>query len=97
MFQRIALSGRPLAVYVCGGREVVTHPVLESRAVESELSIEEVRLLSHLASGMTADVAARRLDLSPRTLRRRVRAVCDRLGVETSIQAVVWAAKRGFI
>lgn len=75
----------------------VTTAVLERPATESGLSDEDVRLLAHLASGLTADVAARRLDLSSRTLRRRVRAICDRLDVNTPIQAVVWAAKRGLI
>lgn len=76
----------------------MTHAVLERRTGEQQaLSDEDVRLLAHLASGMTADVAARRLDLSSRTLRRRVRSICDRLDVNTPIQAVVWAAKRGLI
>lgn len=71
--------------------------LLERRSTEARLTEEEIRLLAHLATGMTADVAARRLDLSSRTLRRRVRAICDRIGVNTPIQAVVWAAKRGLI
>lgn len=77
--------------------KAVTHAVLERPTIENGLSDDEVRLLSHLASGLTADVAARRLDLSSRTLRRRVRGICDRLDVNTPIQAVVWAAKRGLI
>ena len=75
----------------------VTQAVLERRIVETQLNDEDVRLLAHLAAGMTADVAARRLDLSSRTLRRRVRTICDRLDVSTPIQAVVWAAKQGLI
>lgn len=75
----------------------VIHAVLERPTAEAALSDEEVSLLAHLAAGMTADVAARRLDLSSRTLRRRVRSICDRLDVNTPIQAVVWAAKRGII
>lgn len=77
----------------------VNHAVLERRTLARDpgLTEEEIRLLSHLASGMTADVAARRLDLSSRTLRRRVRSICDRLDVSTPIQAVVWAAKRGLV
>ncbi|MGH3318610.1 MAG: response regulator transcription factor [Streptosporangiaceae bacterium] len=71
--------------------------VLERQLLSPQLGEEEIELLSHLASGMTADVAARRLDLSSRTLRRRVRAICDKLDVNTPIEAVVWAAKRGFI
>jgi len=61
------------------------------------LSEEEIRLLAQIASGVTADVAARRLELSARTLRRRLRTICDRLDVNTPIEAVVWAAKRQLI
>jgi DNA-binding NarL/FixJ family response regulator len=43
------------------------------------------------------EAVARRLDLSERTVRRRTRAACDRLGVGTAIEAVVWAAHRGLL
>lgn len=70
---------------------------LTARMTEPRLSDEEVYVLALLATGVTLDVAARRVDLSERTLRRRVRAVCDRIGVDTPIEAVVWAAKRDLI
>lgn len=57
----------------------------------------EIRILGELAGGSTLDTAARRLGIGPRTLRRRVRAACDRLNVNTPIEAMVWAAKRGLI
>lgn len=75
----------------------MTQAVLERPTAEKALSDQDLQVLSYLASGLTADVAARRLDLSSRTLRRRVRGICDRLDVNTPIQAVVWAAKRGLI
>lgn len=65
--------------------------------VEPRLSEHDILVLSRLASGMTADVAARSLDFSSRTFRRRMRSICDRLNVNTPIEAVVWAAKRGLI
>jgi DNA-binding NarL/FixJ family response regulator len=64
---------------------------------DPRLNEEEVRLLAQIASGVTADVAARKLELSARTLRRRLRTICDRVGVNTPIEAVVWAARRQLI
>jgi DNA-binding NarL/FixJ family response regulator len=64
---------------------------------QPDLSDEEVRLLQMLAEGLTVEAVARHLDLSERTVRRRQRAICDRLEVDACIQAVVWAAKRGVV
>lgn len=68
-----------------------------ARHVGSALSEHDLVVLSHVASGKTADVAARNLEFSSRTFRRRMRMICDRLDVDTPIEAVVWAAKRGLI
>lgn len=62
-----------------------------------ELSHEDLELLAEIATGVTTEVAARRLELSARTLRRRIRNICDVLGVNTPIEAVVWAARRQLI
>ncbi|WP_308211314.1 LuxR C-terminal-related transcriptional regulator [Actinomadura rupiterrae] len=64
---------------------------------EPRLTPEEIQLLAQIASGVTADMAAKRLELSARTLRRRLRTICDRLEVGTPIEAVVWAARRQLI
>jgi DNA-binding NarL/FixJ family response regulator len=64
---------------------------------EPRLCEEDLKLLAQIASGVTADVAARKLELSARTLRRRLRAICDHLEVNTPIEAVVWAARRQLI
>ena len=70
---------------------------LNSTCASAELGREEIELLAEIATGVTTEVAARRLGLSARTLRRRLRNVCDLLGVNTPIEAVVWAARRQLI
>lgn len=60
----------------------------------SDLDVEILRLLS---KGYTTDAIARRLGVSERTVRRRLRAVADELGVRSSIEAVVFAVRTGLI
>jgi DNA-binding NarL/FixJ family response regulator len=63
----------------------------------TELSHQDVELLKLLAGGLPLDAVARRMGKSERTVRRRVRGICDQLGLGTSIQAVAWAARRGLV
>jgi len=63
----------------------------------SMLSREDVELLSLLARGLPLDTVARRLGTSERTVRRRTKAICDRLHVTAPIQAAVWAAHQGLL
>ena len=58
---------------------------------------EELSILTLMAAGLTLDSVAVRVAMSPRTLSRRLRCVCDRLGVAHPIQAIVWAAHQGLI
>ncbi|WP_082563768.1 MULTISPECIES: LuxR C-terminal-related transcriptional regulator [unclassified Nocardioides] len=67
------------------------------QALSEELSNDDVALLALLASGLPAETVARRLGLSERTVRRRIRLICDRLGVGTTVEAVVWAARRRLV
>jgi DNA-binding NarL/FixJ family response regulator len=62
-----------------------------------ELDSDDLALLTLLAAGASLDVVARRLDLSERTVRRRIRRVCDRLQVGTPMEAVAWAARRHLV
>jgi len=62
-----------------------------------EMSLEDLEVLRLLATGLSLESVARHLDLSERTVRRRTRAFCDRLGVGTPIEAIVWAARRGLL
>jgi DNA-binding NarL/FixJ family response regulator len=73
----------------------VPHP--RTLPTEPTLTEEERALLQLLAHGLSEDAVARRLLTSSRTVRRRIRALCDRLGVRTPLQAAVWAARRGLI
>jgi DNA-binding NarL/FixJ family response regulator len=61
------------------------------------LTEKDLMLLRLLADGLPVEAVGRRLELSDRTVRRRVRSICDRLGVTAPIQAVVWAARRGLL
>jgi DNA-binding NarL/FixJ family response regulator len=67
------------------------------RLAAEELSRQDVELLELLAGGLPLDAVARRMGTSERTVRRRVRGICDRLGLRSSIQAVAWAARRGLV
>ncbi|MEV0155803.1 LuxR C-terminal-related transcriptional regulator [Micromonospora sp. NPDC050686] len=61
------------------------------------LTDDEIAVLALLAEGrLTASVAVE-LHLSERSVRRRVRLICQRLNVDTPIEAVVWAARRGLV
>jgi DNA-binding NarL/FixJ family response regulator len=62
-----------------------------------EISHADLQLLRLLATGLPVESVARRLDLSERTVRRRTRAACDRLGFGTAVEAIVWAAHRGLL
>ena len=62
-----------------------------------DLTDDDLAVLRLLGRGLTTDAIARELSVSERTLRRRVRLICDRLGVKTPIEAVVWAARNRLI
>lgn len=63
----------------------------------AELSRQDVEVLRLIARGLPLDAVARRMHTSERTVRRRVKAICDRLGFASSIQAVVWAVRQGLV
>jgi DNA-binding CsgD family transcriptional regulator len=71
---------------------------ITDRAVEDvAVDADDVRLLALLADGLVLHAIARHLDFSERTVRRRIRSLCDRMGVDTPMQAVVWAVRVGVL
>lgn len=81
----------------------VTTTTFRLRLVENghhhtrKLSRDDVRLLAVIATGIPIASVAGRLEVSDRTVRRRVRVICETLEVTTMIEAVTWAARRGLI
>lgn len=61
------------------------------------LDAEETEIIRLLAEGLVLDAVARRLAVSERTVRRRIRALCDRFGVSAPVQLVVIAARNGVL
>jgi DNA-binding NarL/FixJ family response regulator len=64
---------------------------------EIRIKPEERQMLLLAAEGQSMSAIARKLFTSDRTLRRQARALCDKLGVGTIIEAVAWAARQGLI
>lgn len=64
---------------------------------ESPLSREDRTIISLMAAGVTDDSIGRKLDLSRRTVVRRIAALMHRLGATTRFQAGVQAAHRGWL
>ena len=58
---------------------------------------DDLRILRLLSEGHTTDVIARRVGLSERTVRRRLRTLADEIGVDSTIEAVVHAVRTGLI
>jgi DNA-binding NarL/FixJ family response regulator len=61
------------------------------------LDERELSLVHLMAEGLALATVARRLDVSERTLRRRIRKLCERLEVDSPVQVVVMAAKAGLV
>lgn len=65
-----------------------------TRAVEL-LSADQLQLLDALSRGLTLVAAAEQLNLAPRSASRRLAEIRQVLGVATTAEAVVLAARRG--
>ncbi|CAN5235194.1 hypothetical protein BH09ACT12_BH09ACT12_29950 [soil metagenome] len=57
----------------------------------------DLEILACLADGLTVEGTARRVRLSGRTVRRRLRALADEVGVDSTIETIVHAVRQGLI
>ncbi|MEV7521411.1 helix-turn-helix transcriptional regulator [Streptomyces sp. NPDC091371] len=64
---------------------------------DSGLTASEEELLKLLASGLTDEVAGRRLGISARSVRRQMAALMERLDASSRFEAGLRAAQRGWI
>ena len=72
-------------------------PVLPGDPDEAPDESERRRLARLLAAGLTDDAIAHQLDLSARTVQRRIAALMDELGARTRFQLGLQAARRGWV
>lgn len=85
---------------VHGGRRVVAPEVAEQialHAVEERLTDRERKILLQVADGRANKEIARRLSVSPDTIKADLKSVFVKLDVVDRTQAVVTAIRRGFI
>jgi DNA-binding NarL/FixJ family response regulator len=60
-------------------------------------SKDDARILRLLSEGHTTESVARREGVSERTIRRRLRTIADEIGVDSTIEAVVYAVRARLI
>jgi DNA-binding NarL/FixJ family response regulator len=72
-------------------------PTSAHREPAQPLGRDDLRLLSTIATGVPITSVAQLAGISDRTVRRRVRLICESIGVKTAIEAVAWAARRRLI
>jgi two-component system, NarL family, nitrate/nitrite response regulator NarL len=68
-----------------------------SQSPHSDLSDEELRLLTRVAKGLGSVEIANELYVSERTVKRLLSNLYRRIGVDGRIEAVIWAAKAGVV
>jgi DNA-binding NarL/FixJ family response regulator len=58
---------------------------------------DDLLVLRLLSEGHTTEAIARRMGRSERTVRRRLRTIADEIGVDSTIEAVVYAVRARLI
>lgn len=85
---------------VHAGKKVIAPEVAQQialHAIEDPLSEREVNILRHVAEGRSNKEIARRLAVSPDTIKADLKSVFAKLDVADRTAAVVIAARRGYI
>ena len=85
---------------VHAGQKVIAPEVAQRialHAIEDPLSEREVKILRHIAEGRSNKEIARRLSVSPDTVKADLKSVFAKLDVADRTAAVVIAARRGYI
>ena len=91
-------------VRIAGDETVVMHTARRTRPSTErrwpgqlhDLSEREAEVLALITQGYENDAIARRLYISPNTLKTRIRNLYRRMGFENRVQAAVWGVKHGF-
>ncbi len=83
----------------CAEVELVTSTVLsDATLVEHRLlTPNEIQLLQTVANCGSVEKAAKAIPRSVTTLKRELAVIREKLGVRTTLQAVVWALRHGVI
>jgi DNA-binding NarL/FixJ family response regulator len=86
---------------VVQGKSWFSQPVVEKlvrlKTEEAVLTDRERQILSLIAQGRNNSQIAVELDLAEQTVRNYVSQIYTKLGVDTRVQAVVWARERGLV
>lgn len=70
---------------------------MDAAVATRELTDHERRLLRHVAAGGTNNAIARRLHLTPNTVKTHLRRIFDKVGARNRAHAVAIAAHNGWI
>lgn len=97
LFEALWAGGVPVALGEAAQDVPVNPRDMEGRARDTRPSKNELALLTMLASGLKDDAIAHQLSISPRTVKRRVRGMMNRLGADTRFQAGLQAALHGWL
>lgn len=57
----------------------------------------DYEILAQLSKGVKFSVIAKEFGVTDRTVRRHVMSMCKDIGVNTPVEAIVWAVRNGLI